>query len=177
MDEWSRQWGALYNALTIVTVLQHYPVKSIRHIKLGGWFSSGVWDAKLIKVGGVPVSLNDIEHRIIRPIWNDSRIHYALSCASYSSPNLQRKVYTGKTVNTALTQGAKEYINSPRAVSIQNNKLIVSSIYDWYQVDFGGNEQTVIQHLKKYAKPALKKQLNHFNSISAYHYDWRLNGH
>ncbi|PIQ43194.1 MAG: Ser/Thr protein kinase [Gammaproteobacteria bacterium CG11_big_fil_rev_8_21_14_0_20_46_22] len=169
-------WINLYNALTIETVLQHYPVKSIRDIKLGSWFSSAPWDAKLITVEGVPVSLNDIEHRIIRPIWNDPRTHYALNCASYSCPNLQKQVYTGKTVNTMLTQDAKEYINSPRAVSIKNNKLIVSSIYDWYQIDFGGNEQAVIQHLKKYARPALRQQLNHFRSISAYHYDWRLNG-
>lgn len=173
-------WINLYNALTIETVLQHYPVKSIRDIKLGGWlaslFSSGPWDAKLIKIDGVPVSLNDIEHRIIRPIWNDPRTHYALNCASYSCPNLQKQPYTGKTVNRMLTQAAKEYINSPRGVLIKGNKLIVSSIFDWYQEDFGKDQQTVIDHLKRYAKSQLRQQLNQFHSISAYRYDWRLNG-
>lgn len=169
-------WINLYNALTIKTVLQHYPVKSIRNIKLGGWFSSGPWDAKLIKVDGVPLSLNDIEHRIIRPIWNDPRTHYALNCASYSCPNLQKKVYTGKNVNRMLNKAAREYINSPRGVSIKNNRLVVSSIYDWYQDDFGPNQQAVIAHLKKYAKRPLLKKLTRFNKINAYDYNWQLNG-
>jgi hypothetical protein len=169
-------WINLYNALTVETVLQHYPVKSIRDIKLGGWFESGPWDAKLIKVDGIPLSLNDIEHRIIRPIWNDPRTHYALNCASYSCPNLQKQVYTGKTINTMLAQAAKAYINNPRSVLIKNNMLIVSSIYDWYQADFGGSEQAVIRHVMQYAKPVLKRQLSTFHVISDYHYDWRLNG-
>ena len=168
-------WINLYNALTLQTVLQHYPVKSIRDIKLGGWFSTGPWDAKLIKVDNVPLSLNDIEHRIIRPIWNDPRTHYALNCASYSCPNLQKQVYTGKMLKHMLTQAAKEYVNNPRGVLIKNKQLIVSSIYNWYQSDFGSNEQDVINHLKYYAKPALRQQLSQFHSISSYEYNWQLN--
>lgn len=169
-------WINVYNALTIDTVLKHYPVKSIRDIKLGGWFSSGPWDAKLITIDDKKVSLNDIEHRIIRPIWNDPRTHYALNCASYSCPNLQKQVYTGKTIDAMLISDAQQYINSKRGVDIENNKLYVSSIYDWYQVDFGGNAQSVIQHLQQYASPKLKQQLQQYNDISGYRYNWQLNG-
>lgn len=175
-DEQLAYWINLYNALTIDMILKNYPVKSILDIKLGGWFTRGPWDAQLTQVDSIPLSLNDIEHRIIRPIWNDPLTHYALNCASYGCPNLQKQVYSGKTVNRMLIQAAKEYINSPQGVLINDNKLIVSQIYDWYQVDFGGSEQEVIQHLSQYAKPMLKQQLTQFRWISDYHYDWRLNG-
>lgn len=169
-------WINVYNALTIDTVLQHYPVKSIRDIKLGGFFSSGPWEAKLITIDNRAVSLNDIEHRIIRPIWNDPRTHYALNCASYSCPNLQKQAYTGATVKKMLTSDAKAYINSKRGVYIENNKLYVSSIYDWYQEDFGGNQKSVIKHLEKYASPSLKQQLQQYSKITGYRYNWQLNG-
>ncbi len=169
-------WINVYNALTIETILNHYPVQSIRDIKLGGFFSDGPWDAKLLTIDHIPVSLNDMEHRIIRPIWNDPRTHYALNCASYSCPNLQKTAYTGASVNRMLTSDAKAYINSPRGVDIKNNQLIISSIYDWYQIDFGSNDQAVITHLEQYADPALAKQLKSFNMIAGYQYNWQLNG-
>lgn len=168
-------WINLYNALTIYTVLTHYPVKSILKINISpGWFSFGPWGAKLINVEGVPLSLNDIEHRMIRPIWNDPRTHYALNCASYSCPNLQKIAYTGKNINLLLDTAAHEYINS-RGVIIKNEKITVSKIYVWYQSDFGGTEQGVIDHLIQYAVPNLKAQLKHFHKINGSYYDWKLN--
>jgi len=168
-------WINLYNALTIWVVLQHYPVKSILDINLSGLFTRGPWGAKLISVEHIPLSLNDIEHRIIRPIWHDARTHYALNCASYGCPNLNKQVYTGAAIHTMLTKAAITYINSPRGVLIQGNTLTVSQIYEWYQSDFGGNPQAVIHHVMLYANPNLKKQLTTFQTISGYQYDWRLN--
>ncbi len=181
IDQYNRNeqlayWINLYNALTIKTVLDHYPVKSILDIKLSGFFTPGPWDAKLIKVENIPLSLNDIEHRIIRPIWNDPRTHYTLNCASYSCPNLSKQVYIGEKINSLLTKAATGYVNSSRGVMIQGKNLTVSKIYDWYQEDFGGNEQAVINHLILYASPSLKQQLLKFHQISAYDYHWQLNG-
>ena len=83
-------WINLYNALTVRVVLDHYPVGSIREIDISpGLFSNGPWRAELTTVEGEPLSLDDIEHRILRPIWRDPRIHYALNCASLGCPNLQ----------------------------------------------------------------------------------------
>lgn len=169
-------WINLYNALTIDLVLQHYPVKSILDIKLGGWFSIGPWSEKLITIEGLQLSLNDIEHRIIRPIWNDPRTHYALNCASYSCPNLQKQVYSASAMNEMLKQSAKDYVNSIRAVQIASDRLILSRIYDWYKADFGGTDQAIINHLKEYANPELKKKLDSFTRVSSYEYDWQLNG-
>ena len=90
-------WINLYNALTVQVILDHYPVKSIKDIDISpGLFSNGPWDAKLLAIEGEKVSLNDIEHRILRPIFKDRRLHYALNCASLGCPNLQPKAYTGQ---------------------------------------------------------------------------------
>ena len=74
-------WANLYNAVTVLTILQNYPVASIRDIN-GGFLSPGPWNRKLTTVEGVELSLNDIENRILRPIWRDPRVHYAVNCAS-----------------------------------------------------------------------------------------------
>lgn len=169
-------WINLYNAVTIKTVLDHYPVKSIRDINISpGFFEAGPWAANLLKVDGSALSLNDIEHRIIRPIWNDARTHYALNCASIGCPNLQKTAYTGANVNNMLNAAARQYINSLRGVNIINGKLVTSKIYDWYKADFGNSDIDVIKHLMDYAKPQLKQALAKFKKISDTEYNWHLN--
>jgi hypothetical protein len=166
-------WINLYNALTIQAILDNYPVESIRDIK-SGFFSSGPWSLELISIEGEALTLDDIEHRILRPIWQDSRIHYAVNCASLGCPNLQQQAFTADNTEALLNQAASEFINHPRAVAIDNNELVVSSIYDWFEDDFG-DERGVIMHIKQFADDQLTLKLGDFNEIDDYHYDWRLN--
>jgi hypothetical protein len=169
-------WINLYNALTVKVVLDHYPVKSIRDIDISpGLFSDGPWDAKLAKVEGEKVSLNDIEHRILRPIWRDPRLHYAVNCASIGCPNLQPEPFTAENSERLLEKGAREYVNHPRGASIEGGRLTVSSIYDWFQVDFGGSERGVIEHLRRFADPPLHEKSKGVDGIAGYTYDWSLN--
>lgn len=169
-------WINLYNALTVKVILDHRPVTSILKIGISpGWFSIGPWGKKLVRVEGEPLSLDDIEHRILRPIWKDPRIHYAVNCASISCPNLAKKPYLAETADAMLTAGARAYINHPRGVRITEGGLIVSKIYEWYQADFGGTEAGVIRHLKKYAAPALRRRLKKFGEITDHGYNWALN--
>lgn len=168
-------WINLYNALTVDIVLDHYPVDSIRDIKLSaGWFSKGPWSKKLLQIDGKEVSLNDIEHRILRPMWQDPRIHYAVNCASIGCPNLITEPFTAKNSDRLLQAGAHDYINHPRGVRIENNRLHVSSIYVWFESDFGG-EAGVIDHLQRYAEPKLAADLQNFEKIADNSYDWSLN--
>jgi len=96
-------WINLYNALTIEVVLEHYPVESIRDIDISpGFFSDGPWKKKLVRIENQDVSLDDIEHRILRPIWQDPRIHYGVNCASIGCPNLQVRAFTAENVDTHL---------------------------------------------------------------------------
>ena len=169
-------WINLYNALTVKVVLDHYPVKSILDIDISpGFLADGPWDKKLITVEGEALSLNDIEHRILRPIWRDSRIHYAVNCASIGCPNLQMEAFTGANVERLLTLGAVQYINSSRGVDIKGEEVVISKIYNWFQSDFGDTEQKVINHLLKYAKPKLKQRLKTIGEVSDFAYDWSLN--
>lgn len=169
-------WINLYNALTVKVVLDHYPVESIRDIDISpGLFSTGPWDKKLIAVEGEALTLNDIEHRILRPIWRDARIHYAVNCASLGCPNLPVAAFTGSNANALLEEAARNYVNHPRGARIEAGGLVVSSIYLWFQEDFGGSDQGVISHLQRYAGPGLKAELMDFDKIDDDQYDWALN--
>lgn len=169
-------WINLYNALTVYVVLQHYPVNSIREIDISpGFFADGPWGKKLLTIEGQAVSLNDIEHRILRPIWQDPRLHYALNCASIGCPNLPNSAFRSDTIDSLLDQGARAYINHPRGVMFRNGKLYVSSIYSWFRDDFGDSDSAVIGHLEQYASPSLKNRLGGVRRIAGDDYNWSLN--
>ncbi|MBN2808274.1 MAG: DUF547 domain-containing protein [Deltaproteobacteria bacterium] len=169
-------WINLYNALTVKVVLDYYPVKSINDIAISpGWFVRGPWGKTLLAVEGRKLSLDDIEHRILRPVWSDPLVHYAVNCASLSCPNLQAEAFTGANLERLLEQGARDYINHPRGARFEQKRLVVSSIYKWFADDFGTADQAVIEHLKRYAAAPLRQQLQAVTKISAYDYDWHLN--
>ncbi len=177
-------WANLYNAKTIDVVLDAYPVKSIREISIkGGLFGflkksvgkGGPWKAKIMKVEGESLSLDDVEHNILRPIFKDSRVHYAVNCASVGCPNLQLSAFTGAKLEAMLNAGAKAYVNIPRGFVRKGGQLTASSIYNWFASDFGGSARGVLKHAAKYAKPELAKQLSSATSIAGYEYDWSLN--
>jgi hypothetical protein len=170
-------WINLYNALTIQVVVNAYPVKSITKI-YKGWsvFGFGPWDDVHAKVVEKELTLNNIEHGILRPIWQDNRIHYAVNCASYGCPNLSLKAYTATNMEALLEKAARDYVNHPRGVELMDEDyLVVSSIYHWYKVDFGNTDDNLIKHLQKYAKPDLAKSLRGFNGSIDHEYDWKLN--
>jgi len=173
-DEQFAYWVNLYNALTVQLILDNYPVKSIT--KLGGFFSFGPWDDEIVQVAGQSLTLNDIEHRILRPIWKDKRIHYAVNCASYGCPNLQNKPYSALTLNKQLDEVAKEFINADKGLVFEGNTLVLSSIYDWYGEDFGDFNE-LRKHLLSYLEVKQQVKLKAFNGDIEYRYDWTLNDH
>lgn len=169
-------WLNLYNALTIQIVADYYPVGSIEEINISpGLFSIGPWGAKLITINRTPVSLDEIQNRIIRPIWNDPRTLYAMNNAAIGAANLNKQAYHGATIEKELNEAATDYINSLRGVQVIEGKLIVSKIYDWFNEDFGGTKRDVINHIKQFAREPLLSQLKHTNTINGYIYNWHLN--
>ena len=177
-------WANLYNAKTIDVVLDHYPVPSIRKItiksSLLGFLkksvgAGGPWKTKIMNVGGEKLSLDDIEHGIMRPIFKDPRVHYAVNCASIGCPNLRTAAFTGANLETELNAGARDYINNARGVSVTGGKVTASSIYKWFQTDFGGSQAGVLKHVSQYAEPKLKAKLSQVTAINGFDYDWALN--
>ena len=166
-DEQFAYWVNLYNALTVQLILDNYPLKSIT--KLGGLFSFGPWDEKLVTINGNNLSLNDIEHRILRPIWNDPRIHYVVNCASLGCPDLQPTAFTASNSEKLLELSASRFINSAKGVRVSGDNVRLSSIYDWYSVDFGSTSN-LQKHLNRYRQG----QPVQLNKVS-YDYDWALN--
>ena len=175
-DQQRAFWINLYNALTISVILEHYPVDSIMEIKLSsGFFTRGPWEKKIISIEKEKLSLNDIEHRILRPIWLDPRTHYAVNCASLGCPNLSKEAFTAENMEEQLDNAASAFINHPRGAEIKRGKLIVSSIYEWFKKDFGNSDAKVIEHLRRYAKPTLLQNLAQIERIDDDQYDWKLN--
>ncbi len=167
-------WLNFYNALTVNLILDNYPVDSITDIKKR-FYHFGPWNDEIASVQGKQLSLNDIEHRILRPIWQDPRIHYGVNCASKGCPDLLTQAFTGNNTEALLDQAARIFINHHRGVAFVDGQLKLSRIYDWYQVDFGDSEFGVIKHLMHYAQPALKEQLKNYRGRISYQYDWQLN--
>ena len=170
-DEQYVLWVNAYNALTVQHIVGRYPVRSIR-----SGYIVGPWKRVKMDVGGREISLNDIEHEVLRKDWSEPRTHYAVNCASFGCPNLKPSAWEVATLEQDLAEAAHAYINHPRGVSIRGDgRLKVSTIYKWFKDDFGGNEAGVIAHLLEYAEPELAAQIDANPDIKSYDYDWSLN--
>ncbi len=169
-------WINLYNALTLQVIRDHYPVGSIRDVDISpGLFSNGPWGAELIMVENEDLTLDDVEHRILRPLWMDPRIHYALNCAAIGCPNLQGRAWRAATLDADLDAAATAYVNHARGFTTEDSDVIVSSIYNWFIADFGGDDDGVLHHLARYADPERQALLRAANGIDDHQYDWALN--
>lgn len=170
-DEQLAYWINFYNALTVQVVLEEYPVESIRSIRfLTSPF--GPWDKNLVKVKNQNLSLNDIEHKILRPIFKDPRIHFAVNCASIGCPNLIDEAFSAANSDELMEAAASDFINHSRGVEISGKRVTLSSIFDWYGDDFGANESEIIVYIRRYRHTS--DETHNFTSFD-YQYDWALN--
>lgn len=155
-------WINAYNAFTIKLILDNYPVKSIMDLDNGK-----VWDRKWIKISGKTYSLNQIEHEIIRPQFNEPRIHFAVNCAARSCPPLMNKAWTPEDMEKDLEAQTRKFVNNTNYNLITKSKLSLSKIFEWYKDDFG-NIQSFID---KYSDVDVSANA----SVAYYDYDWSLN--
>ena len=152
----------LYNAATVRLILQHYPVASIRDIKQP-------WIKKWIRVGEKELSLNQIEHKILRKM-NEPRIHFAINCASASCPKLLNAAFEAQNIEKQLEEVARDFINDPARNEITPDDVAVSALFKWYKNDFT-KEGSLLDYINKYAdQPILQG-----TRISYLKYDWSLN--
>jgi len=172
-------WINLYNAVTLQIVLENYPVRSIRDIRsqtLDPRGLIGPWRTQRVTVEGRRLTLDQIENAILRPQFDEPRIHYAINCASIGCPNLAASAWRAETMDANLTEAALAYINHPRGVSIDaQGRVRASRIYQWFVADFGGSAAHVLTHVRSFASPELQRQISSAASITSYAYDWSLN--
>ena len=169
-------WINFYNALTVKVVLDEYPVDSIKDIHEGVVPLTGPWGDVHARVAGQDLTLDQIEHGILRPIWRDERIHYAVNCAAYGCPHLLETAFTADNTEALLNAGARDYVNNFRGVDVVDDDFVVlSSIYEWYTEDFGNTEESVLAHLREHADGELATFLESFEGAIEYDYNWDLN--
>ena len=162
-----------YNAFTIKLILTKYPgINSIKEI--GGFFSNP-WNIKFILLQKRTVSLDHIEHDILRPKFKDPRVHFAINCASKSCPRLLNEPYEGRILETQLDTQARKFINDKKNTFIKGDTLFISKIFKWFKKDFSDNP---VLFIKRYAATELKEQLNSYGEnikLQYLTYDWSLN--
>ena len=154
-------WINAYNAFTIKKIIDNYPLQSITDLDGGK-----PWDAKWIKLDGRTLSLNNIENDIIRPTYNEPRIHFAVNCAAQSCPPLLNKAWTPGNMEKYFDSQAKNFINNAKYNELGSNPK-VSKIFEWYGKDFGDLKA----YLNKYASSKIPADA----TIGYKDYDWSLN--
>jgi hypothetical protein len=155
-------WINVYNAFTVKLIVDHYPINSIMDI-----YEGKPWDVKWIKLGNKTYSLNQIEHEILRPKFEDARIHFAVNCAAKSCPPLANRAYTESNLDSMLSIQTKKFINNQIFNNIQPGKISISKIFDWYKEDFAD----LIAFLNQYSDITIQKNAE----IRFQEYDWKLN--
>ena len=169
-------WFNLYNAATVRLILDNYPLQSITQLGSNPT-EFGPWNEDAVVINGIDLSLNDVEHRIIRPLYNDYRIHFAVNCASIGCPNLAAEAFIADTLDEQLDTAANEYLTHPRGLEIQGSTLNLSTLFKWYADDFGANQTEVLATLAKHTSEETQLALSNFNGSPNYDYDWSLNGY
>lgn len=165
-----------YNALTVRSILDHPGVASIRDIP-------GVWTAMTHRVGGFDLTLDDIEHRILRPFFRDPRIHFALNCASRSCAPLPPRAFDGDRIDEQLEEGARAFLADPKNVRVERGSLRLSRYFDWYGDDFvaagwKGAAPAIAAFVASYASPEVRRFIAERGgkpAIEFIEYDWSLN--
>jgi hypothetical protein len=177
-DEQLALWINLYNALTIASVLERYPIPSIQPKIFGipNWIAF-LWFfyRPTHKVAGRYYYLNQIEHQILRRDFDEPRIHFALVCASIGCPLLRNGAYWPELVRAQLEEDAIRFINNPDKVryNSQTQTLYCSKIFEWYRSDFLKVAPSVPDYIRSYLKTDLPLGSN--TPIAYLNYDWSLN--
>ena len=151
-----------YNAVTVKLILDKYPLKSIRNLVTP-------WRFKRFTLNGEKVSLNHIEHEILRKM-NEPRIHFAINCASASCPKLINVAFESHTMEKQLEQVTRNFINDPKRNKLNEKKIEISRIFQWFSDDFG-NKKERIAFIRKYAN----QPFNENPKVDFLTYDWQLN--
>jgi hypothetical protein len=163
-----------YNAWTLKLILDHYP--GIESIKDAGRLWQSPWKKKIARIGGGLLSLDEIEHDILRARYRDPRVHFAVNCASKGCPPLYGEPFTGRDLDRQLDHVTRAFINDPARYRLEGDTLHVSRIFKWFAEDFSDDP---VGFFKAYAEEPLRSKLDAVPGdlhVSYLDYDWSLNG-
>lgn len=169
-------WINAYNLLALRTVADHWPLAGIRDV---GSFLWPVWKRPAGVVGGRTVSLDEVEHGVLRPRFADPRVHFAVVCASVSCPDLRAEPYEGSRLPAQLDDATRAFLSNPaKGLRVVGNagRVQVSSIFRWFAQDFvaaGG----VLAFVRAKAGPESVARLAGLtdDDLAWIDYDWSVN--
>jgi len=175
-------WVNAYNAYTVKRVLDDYPVKSIRDL---GDEKLSVWDRDLVPLGALSptldkpkLTLNDIENKILRPTFQDARLHAAINCASKGCPPLRAEAFTGAKLDTQLDEQVKAWLADPsrNRFDAKKKRAEISKVFEWFAEDFQKEAGSAAVWIARF-RPSDKAWLiaREKPTISFLEYDWALN--
>lgn len=180
-------WLNAYNAHALKLIVDNYPVSSILHLtpyRLPGLpltipgTSNDPFALGVARVGGKLMSLNDIEHGVVRKDFREPRVHAALVCAAMSCPPLRREAYEGGRLSVQLEDQMRTWLRDPRKNRIPDGAetIRVSKIFDWFKGDFGGTDATVQAALAPYFEGDVRARLERgAYAVDHVGYRWGLN--
>ena len=161
----------LYNAQTLRLIIDHYPIKSIKDI-------NEPWDTPLVTLHGNKITLNELEHQIIRKNYKEPRIHFALVCAAKGWPILPKEPFKPGNLSNQFQKQGRKFLSDPKknSVDFKNQTVYLSPIFDWFQEDFVKNSGSVLLFVRPYFPDEISKILSNADfKIEFSEYDWSLN--
>ena len=178
-------WLNAYNAYTLQLIVERQPTKSITEIGSGGLVLGSIlkttaWDISFATVGGKKYTLNQIEHEVIRGQFKDSRAHFALNCASDSCPILPTSAFEADRLEDQLDEQGRLFLrdSTRNRFDLASKTAHLSSIFKWYQKDFGASDREALLAASKYAAPEVKQAIEAAPDswkVKYLAYDWSLN--
>ncbi len=175
-------WINVYNINVVGTIVENYPVKSIRDLSTDPIIRLNVFKKERVPFGSGKLSLNDVENDKIREGFHDPRIHFAINCAARSCPPVRPEVYTGEKIDAQLDDQVHEFLNGPLGARLERKGdtlvIHVTKILDWFGKDFeqwGGGRAAFLRRYVTLDKQKLIDQANGKIAFDYDSYDWALN--
>jgi hypothetical protein len=175
-------WINVYNAHTLQKVVQHYPLGSIRDLDTALGLKT-VFDQDFIPMRGFhpdgkdrDLSLNDVEHGILRRKFKDARVHAAINCASASCPPLLGEAFVAERLDEQLDEAMRAFVTDGKRNHFlrDKNRLELSRIFEWFAEDFERDAGSVEEYLVRFAAPEDAEFVRQAK-VSYLAYDWDLN--
>ena len=169
-------WINLHNAIMVDKIVDAYQSGSSRAVNrlLRGGLRTTRWNRNVVEVVFQDISLDNIAHGILRPIWKDPRVNFVLATGALSGANMLKTAFDGENNEALLEQAKNDFFAHPKALRIENGRIVLNSIFDWYGEDFAPNKPALLRYIQENA-PEVTRQSMTGLSRTRFEYNWDLN--
>lgn len=162
----------LYNAATLKLVIDNYPVESIK--KIGGLFK-GPWKQPVVRLFGKVITLDTLEHKVLRTQYSEPRVHFAIVCAAVGCPPLRAEAYTAAKLDSQLEDQGHRFLADTNKNYVTGEALYLSPIFKWFAEDFTKENKYVTNYVRKYFPKETAAKIGSGFPVEYTDYDWSLN--